>query len=139
MTFTPAPGNFTDLTTIHSGGNAMFTIVPILVFIGFIAILGYILFRALQSGAEWNKNNHSPIETVSAKVVTKRMDVRRRGGMHHGNMHRHTSTTYFVTFEMEGGHRMELKMSGNEYGMLAEGDGGMLTFQGTRYKGFERM
>ena len=26
-----------------------------------------------------------------------------------------------------------------EYGMLAEGDRGRLTFQGTRYKGFERV
>ena len=34
---------------------------------------------------------------------------------------------------------MELHVSGSEYGMLAEGDRGFLTFQGTRYLGFERV
>ena len=36
------------------------------------------------------------------------------------------------------GDRMELRLSGAEYGMLAEGDRGRLTFQGTRYLSFER-
>jgi len=30
-------------------------------------------------------------------------------------------------------------MTGQEYGMLVEGDKGNLTFQGTRYLGFERI
>ena len=33
---------------------------------------------------------------------------------------------------------MEFQVSGIEYGMLAEGDTGELTFQGTRYLAFER-
>jgi hypothetical protein len=33
---------------------------------------------------------------------------------------------------------MELQVDGSEYGMLVEGDQGRLTFQGTRYLGFER-
>ena len=39
---------------------------------------------------------------------------------------------------MENGERKEFHVSGKEYGLLAEGDSGKLTFQGTRYKGFER-
>ncbi|NDI33636.1 DUF2500 domain-containing protein [Chengkuizengella sediminis] len=31
---------------------------------------------------------------------------------------------------------MELKMSGEQFGILVEGDLGKLTFQGSRYKGF---
>ena len=54
------------------------------------------------------------------------------------NGHHHTSTTYYVTFQVESGDRMELHMSGQEYGMLVKGDEGMLNFQGTRYLGFER-
>lgn len=49
-----------------------------------------------------------------------------------------TSTSYYVTFEVESGDRMELHVSGSEYGMLAEGDYGQLTFQGTRYLDFVR-
>ena len=44
-----------------------------------------------------------------------------------------------MTFEVESGDRIELELSGTEYGMLAEGDYGKLSFQGTRYLGFERM
>ena len=49
-----------------------------------------------------------------------------------------TDSTYYVTFQVESGDRMELRVSGPEYGMLIEGDHGTLTFQGTRYLGFER-
>jgi len=35
--------------------------------------------------------------------------------------------------------RIELCVSGTEYGMLVEGDTGRLTFQGTRYLSFERI
>lgn len=111
----------------------MFTLMFILVFGTFIA-------TAVKSIARWNKNNHSPRLTVPATVVAKRTNVsrhRHRGaGGHH---HHHTSTTYHVTFQVESGDRMELDMEGFEYGLLVEGDRGKLSFQGTRYLGFERM
>ena len=53
-------------------------------------------------------------------------------------MHTSRSTSYYVTFEVESGDRLELRISGSEYGLLAEGDFGMLTFQGTRYLSFDR-
>jgi hypothetical protein len=82
---------------------------------------------------------------VGATVVAKRAAVSNHHH-HHNNPHHHghtmshtsSSTTYFATFEVESGDRMELKVPDNEYGMLVEGDIGKLTFQGTRYKGFER-
>ena len=43
-----------------------------------------------------------------------------------------------MTFQVESGDRIELNVSGPEYGMLVEGDRGDLSFQGTRYLGFER-
>ena len=49
-----------------------------------------------------------------------------------------TYTRYFVTFELENGGRVELGVKDSEYGMLAEGDQGLLTYQGTRYIGFEQ-
>ena len=71
-------------------------------------------------------------------MVAKRENVSVRH--HHGNGTGHTtrSTTYYVTFQFDGGDRSELRLSGPEYGQLAEGDQGLLTFQGTRYLGFER-
>jgi hypothetical protein len=49
-----------------------------------------------------------------------------------------SSSAYFVTFEADTGDRLELGVPDKEYGVLVEGDTGKLTFQGTRYKGFER-
>ena len=39
---------------------------------------------------------------------------------------------------VESGDRMELSVDDSEYGMLVEGDEGKLTFQGSRYLGFEQ-
>ena len=121
--------------------GVMFTIIPVIVGIGFILVFGIIVFMVIKSGIEWDKNNRSPVLTVEAKIVAKRMAVSGNQHHHHGDnmaMHHTIHTTYFTTFEVENGERMELKIPNREYGVLAEGDMGKLTFQGTRYKGFER-
>ena len=103
----------------------------------FVLVIGVFVVTFVRGIGEWNKNNNSPRLTVPATVVSKRADVshRHHAGEHH---HSHTSTSYYVTFEVESGDRMELHMSGTEYGLLIEGDKGSLSFQGTRYLGFER-
>ena len=53
-------------------------------------------------------------------------------------MYTDVHTTYYVTFEVESGDRIEFAVSGQEYGMLDDDDEGRLTFQGTRFLGFER-
>ena len=105
----------------------------------FCLVFGMFIFTFVRIIGQWNKNNNSPRLTVLATVVAKRTNVSRH---HHneanGHHHSSTSTTYYVTFQVESGDRMELRMTGQEYGMLVEGDEGRLTFQGTRYLGFER-
>lgn len=83
---------------------------------------------------------YSPRLTVDATIVAKRMDVTHHHHANPGNAAHHSSssTCYYVTFQVESGDRMELQVKGNEYGMLVEGDYGKLSFQGTRYLGFER-
>lgn len=112
------------------GFGAMSVIFNILFPIVFLCILGIFLYTIIKGIGTWNKNNHSPKLTVPAQVVAKRTNV------HHQQAN--SSTTYYVTFQVESGDRMELVVRGSEYGMLAEGDVGMLSFQGTRYLGFER-
>ncbi len=106
----------------------------------FLLVTGTIVVMLVKGIGQWNKNNHSPKLTVPASIVGKRADVshHRHGGV---NDHHHysSSTTYYVTFQVQSGDRMELHVTGQEYGMLIEGDRGNLTFQGTRYLGFERM
>ena len=116
-----------------------FGMFQIMFFIVFGLAISTVLISLIKGVKEWNKNNHSPRLTVPATVVTKRTDVmrRRRGGTN-GHHHYYTSTTYYVTFEVESGDRMELQLEGFEYGLLVEGDKGKLSFQGTRFLGFER-
>ena len=116
-----------------------FQMFQIMFFIVFGLILCTVIVTLLKGLKEWNNNNHSPRLTVPVTVVAKRADVthhRHRGANDHH--HYHTSTTYFVTFEVESGDRMELHLEGHEYGLLVEGDKGKLSFQGTRYLDFER-
>ena len=112
--------------------NIMFTIV-------FILVIGTFVVMLVKGISEWNKNNHSPRLTVPATIIAKRTNVsRHRHGGANSHHHHHTSTTYYVTFQVESGDRMEFHISGQEYGLLIEGDHGNLSFQGTRYLGFER-
>lgn len=114
------------------------SIVPMIVIIGFIVVLGTYIVRLVTGAKEWNRNNRSPVLSVEAKVVAKRADVSHHTHHHENHRHRSTSTSYYVTFEVSAD-RMELSVSGSEYGMLVEGDFGKLTFQGTRYKGFAHL
>ncbi len=119
----------------------MFELMEFLFPIAFFLILGLIVVQVVRGIAQWNKNNHSPRLTVEATVAAKRTDV----GVHHHASGPHAaggvthSTTYYVTFQVESGDRFELTMPGSDYGMLVEGDRGKLTFQGTRYLGFQRI
>ena len=118
------------------GGVGLFDIMFSLVF---LVVIGTFVVIAVKGISQWNKNNHSPRLTVPATVVTKRTNVsRHHHGGANGHHHHHTSTTYYVTFQVESGDRMELCVTGEEYGLLIEGDRGDLTFQGTRYLGFAR-
>ncbi|GIO37341.1 hypothetical protein J41TS12_22020 [Paenibacillus antibioticophila] len=104
----------------------------------FIVVLIGILAITTVSGIHRHvSNSRKPMLSVHSLIVGKRTEV----------SHRHdpelsvnrTDSKYFVTFEVESGDRLEFIVSGEEYGQCSEGDEGKLTFQGTRYLGFERM
>lgn len=116
--------------------NVLFGIIPMLIFLVFILVFGMILSTIFRSIKQERKNDQSPRLTVEAKVVAKRTSFHRSAGSNHTMSHGHT--TYFATFEVKSGDRMELQVQGHEYGMLVEGDFGELSFQGTRYLGFAR-
>ncbi len=116
----------------------MFSAIPAFMVIFFIIFFGIIIFSVVKGIMQWNTNNNSPLATAEVKVTSKRGEVTHH---HHGNdvgAHHTTSTYYYVTFELTSGERIELEVNGKEYGMISEGDRGILTYQGTRYKGFQR-
>ena len=130
------------LSAITAGGSqAVFFKVNT---IGEVLFIGMFFFALISNLRTWNKNNHSPRLTVPATVVAKRTDVSHSSSANAGDLsgaHGYdtsTFTSYYVTFQVESGDRMEFTVSGSDYGMLVEGDIGKLSFQGTRYLGFER-
>jgi len=121
------------------GFDLMWSLFPVLFFLMFGLVAAVIIVSLVRGASQWSKNNASPVLTVEAQVVAKRADV--SGHLHSdgdGMNQRHSSTSYYATFQVESGDRMELHVPDSEYGMLVEGDRGRLTFQGTRYQGFSR-
>ncbi len=118
--------------------SLFFDIFPVIFSIVFLLIASVIVIAVIKSISQWNKNNHSPRLTVQATIVAKRYNTSHH---HHGtemHMH-HSSTTYYATFQVESGDRMELQIPSTQFGYLVEGDTGRLSFQGTRFLSFDRM
>lgn len=117
--------------------NLFSVIFPII----FIAIFGIILISILKRFLQWNKNNNCPIEQENAQIVAKRMcnAIHINNHAHNGINAHQSTTTYYITFEIQTKERVELQVSGKQYGLLLEGDCGLLSSQGTRYKDFQRV
>jgi hypothetical protein len=108
----------------------------IFLFVGMFVLVGSaILFQIVRGIVQWAHNNRQPVLSEPAQVVAKRTDTSGSVGHSTGGS---VSTWYYVTFELASGERREMGVRGRDYGSLAEGDEGTLTYQGTRYKGFAR-
>ena len=118
-----------------------FDMFSIMFFIIFALITVTIMINIIKSITEWSNNNKQPILDINCKVVSKRISVSHTNshtdssGVHHGSS---SHTSYYVTFEFESKDRMEFRVNGKEYGMIAENDYGKLKFQGTRFLDFKR-
>jgi hypothetical protein len=112
--------------------NFMFTLVPILIGLGFIAALGAVVYNLVR----YARNARSPKESVYALIVSKRTDVRQHSDSHPGNdngaMHHSSSTRtyYYITLEFDNGERKEYLDVKSIYGLVAEGDKGYAQTQG---------
>lgn len=120
-------------------GWGFFGGMPPIFMIFFIVILGFFIFNVVTSITRYSRNASSPILTTKARVIAKRTHISNHNDMHNEHHHHHTTTRYYATFETEAGQRMELVLSGEEYGLLVEGDEGMLIYQGEWYKKFDRL
>lgn len=104
---------------------------PIFHVIIFAIVIGIISFQLLKALWIWYRNQQSPIERELAEIVSKRSHVSPMGNQQ-------SSTSYYVTFEFGLGERREFRLPAKDYGLLAEGDKGTLTFRGSRFISFER-
>jgi len=105
--------------------DPMFSIGQVIM--GIIVIL--IIYRIAK---DYNSKRSNPTIAAAATVITKRQELS-SSGLNNSNY-----TWYYVTFEFDTRDRIELSVSGREYGLMAEHDKGMLTFQGNKFIGFDR-
>jgi hypothetical protein len=109
-----------------------FVLVSAFMVVVFALFIGLFTFGIVRALWRWNRNNNSPLISVPAEVVA------RRGHYTPASGDSSSSTSYYVTFQVQGGERREMHLTGSQYGVLVEGDRGELKYQGTRYKGFDR-
>ena len=122
--------------------DVMDSVFPILFGLVFCLVMGMFIYAIVHNVKEKRANDAAPVLTVEALVKTKRMDTYHTSPTYDGDGHRTSSgsyhTSYYATFQVESGDRLELQVSDYEYGQLAEGDRGKLTFQRKRFLQFER-
>lgn len=112
------------------------TSAPLTVFFAaFCVIFCFVIYKIIST---WHKNNKSPRLTVPAVVRSRREDTRYHTVGTGVNQTHHSETSYLVTFEFESTDTLELSVGYGEYKSLHEGDCGYLSFQGTRFMGFEK-
>lgn len=123
----------------------MFDLFGILFPIVFFMVLGTFIMTIAKGLSTWNKNNHSPRLTVEAAVTAKRIHVTHHRHANAGDvsgaprlLRTRPPRSILSPSRWKAETGWSFPVSGPEYGMLAEGDTGRLSFQGTRYLGFER-
>ena len=112
----------------------LFSVFPVMFVVVFLTFFIIFVSTLLTGLARRKKDNESPRLTVPAVVVSRRTE-------YHSNAAQQSTmgrTSYYATFQVESGDRMEFEVDGSDYGLLVQGDIGKLSFQGTRYLGFER-
>lgn len=97
--------------------------------IGSLALgFGFIFYLIAKSIVVARRNSRQPVVNRRASVVGRRLHV-------WGDSAR---TDYYLTFQFEDGTREEYRLSSAAFGLIAEGDTGILSTQGTAFKGFDR-
>lgn len=107
------------------------TVFPYLYIILFTLVLIFLIYLFIRFIKNESYNHRAPLLKVKAEVVSKRREYfrqRRTIGFHY----------YFVTFEIEGGDRLEFRVDSGTFGVLLKGDQDYLSFKGTDFIDFVR-
>lgn len=101
---------------------------------GMAAIVLLMLVAKLTSRVNVEeKEGRTPVYNMEAVVKGKRT-LMEPDPEHPGA----TRTLYFLTFHKRDGNRIELQVPGEDYGLAAEGDEGILVWQGSEFIVFKR-
>lgn len=102
----------------------------------FVYAVATMLYRFARRVRRSIANRLSPQKGYHAVIVGKREELSSIYPLF--GYRQAIETDYFVTFEFRTGDRREYLVDGSDYGLLREGDVGVLTLQGTWFCAFER-
>lgn len=119
-------------------------------FLGLIVLSPVIFFlvrNLLQNCVQGVKNLFCPVVVVPAKVVSRRHVKIKNRWQKLTHNYRHVGppfesiksggTLYFVTFQLEDGSQKELQVWQDIHHGLREGEYGLLTYRGDKFKSFQ--
>lgn len=107
--------------------NSSHDVIQLIIILFAIILLFVSIIRMIKSKGN---NKKFPVQSCVVTVVSKRIQQITFSG--------DGITKYYSTFQLENKKRIELQLSGEDYGLLAEGDYGKLMYQGNRFINFER-
>lgn len=108
-------------------------IIACILLVGGIAFQLYRIARRVRRSII---NYCSPQKTYHAVVIDKRQET---VALQSAIGYRHyVETEHYVTFQFRDGDRREYYVDGSDYGLLREGDRGVLMLQGTWFCEFDR-
>lgn len=101
------------------------------------ALIAYAIIKSL---AQWQRNNELPVLTVPATISDKRKrnDTTMMSTGPDGAMTPMTNVVFYLKFRLGDGQELEFHVRHDKYREVEIGDGGVLTYQGTRFLGFEQ-
>ena len=94
----------------------MFMLFEFMFPIIFVMVFGMIIFQFVTGIGTWHKNNQSPRLSVSATIVAKRENITHHSHANAGDLsgthgyHSTSSTSYYVTFQVASGDRMNCRL-----------------------------
>lgn len=104
--------------------NGMFVFVMLF----FVIVIGIFLFFIFKGISMWSKNEQFFCFFVKVKIMDKWINVYCYGGYVYEYYYFYMFIIYYVIFQFESIDCFEFIVLGCEYGMLVEGDEGMLMF-----------
>ena len=109
-------------------------LIPLFILI-WVAVMVYIILKIV---GEWSKNRNSPMIQREAFIldVFTREDTSMVPTGSDGSMMPVVNTQYYAKFQFADGSAEEFKLHAKEYKQLAAGMRGILTSQGTWFRGF---
>jgi hypothetical protein len=99
--------------------------------LGAIFVVAIVIYGVISLANADADNEPPPQLSQEARVIGKRQHVS-------DNYSGISITYYYVAFEMSDRSRIEYSVDGYDYGLMIEGDVGILQSQGESFQGFDR-